>query len=92
MPERYNACCERVGSTSCDAGPQTNPPRESASSTETASPWRSCVALPRPRVIADRDIQVYVVVTDSGPLKVIQRAGKNFFSNDLFVMHMNFLT
>ena len=22
MPERYNACCERVGSTSCDAGPE----------------------------------------------------------------------
>ena len=54
MPERYNACCERVGSTSCDAGPQTNPPRESASSTEAASPWRSCVrrlaAAVRPRV------------------------------------------
>ena len=30
--ERYNACCERVGSASCDAGPETNPPRESASS------------------------------------------------------------
>ena len=54
MPERYNACCERVGSTSCDAGPQTNPPRESASS-EAASPWRSCelrrlAAAVRPRV------------------------------------------
>ena len=36
-------------------------------------------------------LQVYVVVTDSGTLKVIQRAGKNFFSNDLFVMHTNFL-
>ena len=24
-------------------------------------------------------LQVYVVVTDSGTLKVIQRAGKNFF-------------
>ena len=47
MPERYNVCCVRVGSASCDARPQTNPPRESASS-EAASPWRSCVALPRP--------------------------------------------
>ena len=24
MPERYNACCVRVGSASCDAGPHTN--------------------------------------------------------------------
>ena len=53
MPERYNVCCVRVGSASCDARPQTNPPRESASS-EAASPWRSCVrrlaAAVRPRV------------------------------------------
>ena len=40
MPERYNVCCVRVGSASCDARPQTNSPRESASS-EAASPWRS---------------------------------------------------
>ena len=31
------------------------------------------------------------VVTDSVTLKVIQHVGKNFFFNDLFVMHMNFL-
>ena len=36
-----------LGSASCDARPQTNPPRESAPG-EAASPWRSCVALPRP--------------------------------------------